>query len=278
MNIAPFSRALAVTIGALAALNTVQGLTLPAAARRPPAGVVLLWLALLAAHAALYWCGARLRRRAGSGVYLVLQASLAFAFGATGAPFGATLGVFVGLTAEAVLLSRGRWSGVAITTVSIGVFSAAAMIGSTLYQGAGAGVVLAAAGIVAHSSAALLRGRERAVERDAEREAERAAERARDAAAAAQDEGRATTQAPSIVPSFVPSRVSMDFEALGLTGRERDVLRVLSGGARTSDIARELGIAERTVKVHLSRIYQKLGVTSRAEAIARIAQGRTRRG
>jgi DNA-binding NarL/FixJ family response regulator len=53
-----------------------------------------------------------------------------------------------------------------------------------------------------------------------------------------------------------------------LTPREHDVLRALTRGARTSEIAGELGISERTVKAHLASIYLKLGVESRTAAVA----------
>jgi len=53
-----------------------------------------------------------------------------------------------------------------------------------------------------------------------------------------------------------------------LTPREHDVLRALTRGARSSEIAFELGISERTVKAHLASIYLKLGVESRTAAVA----------
>jgi NarL family two-component system response regulator YdfI len=53
-----------------------------------------------------------------------------------------------------------------------------------------------------------------------------------------------------------------------LTARELEVLRAIATGARTPQIASELGIAERTVKAHLASIYLKLGVDSRAAAVA----------
>lgn len=53
-----------------------------------------------------------------------------------------------------------------------------------------------------------------------------------------------------------------------LTDREQAVLRLLVDGLRNKEIADALGIAERTVKFHTGIIFQKLGVTSRAEAVA----------
>lgn len=57
-----------------------------------------------------------------------------------------------------------------------------------------------------------------------------------------------------------------------LTEREREVLAAVARGQRSKEIALELRITERTVKAHLASIYQKLGVDSRAAAIAVAAQ------
>ena len=52
----------------------------------------------------------------------------------------------------------------------------------------------------------------------------------------------------------------------GLTERETDVLRLLAEGKANKEIARLLGIGERTVKSHVSSILAKLGVQSRTQA------------
>jgi DNA-binding NarL/FixJ family response regulator/signal transduction histidine kinase len=54
-----------------------------------------------------------------------------------------------------------------------------------------------------------------------------------------------------------------------LTAREREVLRALAAGLRNKEIARQLFVSERTVTFHLANIYQKLGVSSRTEALRR---------
>ncbi|MGT2461959.1 helix-turn-helix domain-containing protein [Sinomonas atrocyanea] len=54
--------------------------------------------------------------------------------------------------------------------------------------------------------------------------------------------------------------------------REEEVLRLLAGGLRNRAIAAELGLSENTVKFHLRNLFRKLGVSSRAEAVARAAQ------
>ena len=60
--------------------------------------------------------------------------------------------------------------------------------------------------------------------------------------------------------------------AITLTEREREVLAAVARGERSKEIAYRLGITERTVKAHLASIYNKLGVDSRAAAIAAAAQ------
>ena len=59
-----------------------------------------------------------------------------------------------------------------------------------------------------------------------------------------------------------------------LTPRELATLKLLADGKANKEIASELDISERTVKTHLGHLFEKLGVTSRTEAI-KVA---TRRG
>lgn len=53
---------------------------------------------------------------------------------------------------------------------------------------------------------------------------------------------------------------------VALTGRERDVLRGLSAGKSNKEIARDLGIQEVTVKLHLKTLSRKLGARNRTHA------------
>ena len=57
-----------------------------------------------------------------------------------------------------------------------------------------------------------------------------------------------------------------------LTAREHEVLRLVVGGLQNKQIARRLAITEGTVKCHLSRIYQAIGVHSRTEAALWLAE------
>jgi DNA-binding NarL/FixJ family response regulator len=54
--------------------------------------------------------------------------------------------------------------------------------------------------------------------------------------------------------------------ARALSGREREVLELLATGLANKQIARRLGITERTVKAHLTSVFQQLGVTDRTQA------------
>ena len=58
-----------------------------------------------------------------------------------------------------------------------------------------------------------------------------------------------------------------------LTEREREVIVVLSEGKTNKEIGRRLRLAEGTVKVHLHRIYRKLGIANRT-ALAILAHSK----
>ncbi|MCX4970243.1 response regulator transcription factor [Streptomyces sp. NBC_00654] len=77
-------------------------------------------------------------------------------------------------------------------------------------------------------------------------------------------QGRTTLSPP--VASRVMARMRKPLPTL--TERELDILGQLSQGLGNRDIARALFISEATVKTHLGRIYDKLGVDTRAGAVA----------
>nr|WSW67760.1 response regulator transcription factor [Streptomyces sp. NBC_00995] len=77
-------------------------------------------------------------------------------------------------------------------------------------------------------------------------------------------QGRTTLSPP--VASRVMARMRSPLPTL--TDRERDILGQLSRGLGNRDIARALFISEATVKTHLGRIYDKLGVDTRAGAVS----------
>ncbi|WP_369355429.1 response regulator [Streptomyces sp. cg2] len=84
------------------------------------------------------------------------------------------------------------------------------------------------------------------------------------AAIATAAEGRAVLSAPAA--NRVMERVRKPHAAL--TDRQLDILAQLARGLGNREIARALFISEATVKTHLVRIYAKLGVDTRAGAVA----------
>jgi DNA-binding NarL/FixJ family response regulator len=60
-----------------------------------------------------------------------------------------------------------------------------------------------------------------------------------------------------------------------LTPRELEVLELLARGFRNKDVAQALVISQSTTKVHVRHIFEKLGVRSRSEAVARFQMFRS---
>lgn len=73
--------------------------------------------------------------------------------------------------------------------------------------------------------------------------------------------------APAVIPvAELTERVG---DLQGLTGRQRDVLKLLAQGCSTKDIARKLNLGIGTVKVHLAGLYKSLGAHNRMEAVVK---------
>lgn len=70
--------------------------------------------------------------------------------------------------------------------------------------------------------------------------------------------------APKAARELLGSRGSTP--APQLTDREREVLELVTHGLSNKLIARELGITERTVKAHLTTVFQRIGVSDRVQA------------
>lgn len=78
--------------------------------------------------------------------------------------------------------------------------------------------------------------------------------------------------APKLADLWRAGESVSDPAALGLTPRQQDVLKLIVEGKSNKLIARELGIEESTVKVHISPVLKALKVTNRVHAI--LAVGR----
>jgi two-component system, NarL family, response regulator YdfI len=77
-----------------------------------------------------------------------------------------------------------------------------------------------------------------------------------------------TTPAVPQAGASLPSESMIPARQVELTAREREILAGVAGGERNKEIAARLGIATRTVVTHLTNIYTKLEVDSRAAAVA----------
>src|SRR5207253_10161589 len=74
--------------------------------------------------------------------------------------------------------------------------------------------------------------------------------------------------AQAALESFAGGSVATTAVPDGLTDREAEVLRLLAQGHTNRVIAEQLFISEKTVATHISHIFTKAGVTSRAAATA----------
>lgn len=74
--------------------------------------------------------------------------------------------------------------------------------------------------------------------------------------------GNATDPVRTVAPEATAS----------LTRREREVLALLAAGASNKVVARRLGLSFHTAKAHVAAVLQKLGASSRADAVARGAR------
>lgn len=73
-----------------------------------------------------------------------------------------------------------------------------------------------------------------------------------------------------LTPRPRPSEFRRNQEAirsLGLTARECEILELLASGQSNKELARRLGISPNTVKVHVARLYAKLEVRRRIQAV-----------
>lgn len=86
------------------------------------------------------------------------------------------------------------------------------------------------------------------------------------------------TEMAVVMPLDPPSMRGEDAWSWDLSRREVEVLECLASGMRNRVIAAQLGISENTVKFHASRIFRKLGVSSRSGAAAVVLRRRIPKG
>ncbi len=70
---------------------------------------------------------------------------------------------------------------------------------------------------------------------------------------------------PRVARTLLPTSAPLDAPA-GLSAREREVLALVARGLANKQVARSLGISERTVKVHLGNVFRHIGVGDRTSA------------
>ena len=83
---------------------------------------------------------------------------------------------------------------------------------------------------------------------------------------------RAVHEGRTRVAPAVAAKLADRMTQVQLTMRELTVLRLLADGKTNKEIGAALSIAEGTVKVHLTHLFEKLGVSSRTEAMASAAR------
>ncbi len=71
---------------------------------------------------------------------------------------------------------------------------------------------------------------------------------------------------PKVARALLTARNDAPAPGLQLTPREAEVLSLVRSGLANKQIARRLGISERTVKAHLTSVFQRIGVVDRTQA------------
>jgi DNA-binding CsgD family transcriptional regulator len=85
---------------------------------------------------------------------------------------------------------------------------------------------------------------------------------------AERDRAMLTLLRPHLLQTYLDAERHL-LPAASITPKQREVLRLVAAGCTNTQIARQLGVAEGTVRTHLENIYRKLQVTSRTAAVTR---------
>ena len=78
---------------------------------------------------------------------------------------------------------------------------------------------------------------------------------------------RAVRRGDRVIPTAVAARLAEFPERSDLTERELEVLQLVARGLSNKQVARAIGRAEETVKIHLKNMFAKLDVADRTEAV-----------
>ena len=84
--------------------------------------------------------------------------------------------------------------------------------------------------------------------------------------------GGGSALGPTVAARVVTAVGAPRHRPIALSPREREVLGLLAQGLPTKQIARSLGITERTVKFHVTSLFGKLDASNRAQAVALAAR------
>ena len=79
---------------------------------------------------------------------------------------------------------------------------------------------------------------------------------------------RFVVEGNQVIPTRLLEQIEQDKALSNLTDRQLEVLASVAQGQSNSDIAKQFGLSEITIKKHLSAIFERLGVANRSEAVA----------
>jgi DNA-binding NarL/FixJ family response regulator len=85
-----------------------------------------------------------------------------------------------------------------------------------------------------------------------------------------QGDGRIGQTALVIEPARAAEIAPLIVTAYELSGREQEIVQLIARGVATNDIASTLFLSPHTVRDHIKAIFEKVGVSSRGELVAKV--------
>jgi len=248
-------RVLGAAVGTTAVLYLLAALSRPAYERGVSASIALVTASLLAVHACIYVFGGQLEGALRPTTVVGANAGTLVVLAAVSPSVWLNIAVFAAFTTLVIARHSLPYSPNIVRLLAIVVFATSTAVGFGVYRGSAIAFVLSIVFLL--GQAVVLTGARNDLS-DGTR-IPTVADTERSAIATVEDSAKQASLVEA-GPASTP-----------LTGRELDVLRLAAQGMKSADIALSLGITERTVKAHLAAAYRRLGVTSRAAAIARAA-------